>query len=138
MDDSSSSGQAPKQGAGKPPQPQSLPEDTTSLINRAQAGDDAALEKLCARLQPRLFHWATGRLPPRARSLIDTSDLVQETLVKAIRRLGGLRDRTPGAFPAYLRAAILNRIRDELRRAAVVRINMSVGSSRVSAPPEFL
>jgi len=118
MDNSSSYRRPPKQKAGKSPQAQSPPEDTTNLINRAQAGDDIALEKLCARFQPRLFKWATGRLPPTARGLIDTGDLVQETLVDAIRRIGAIRARNPSSFLAYLRTAILNRIRDELRRTS--------------------
>ena len=40
-------------------------------------------------------------------------------MVRVIRRLDGIEPRSPGAFPSYLRAAILNRIRDELRKAAV-------------------
>jgi len=58
-------------------------------------------------------------LPARARGLLDTADLVQEILVKALRRIDGLEPRSPAAFPTYMRTAILNRIRDELRRAAV-------------------
>ena len=94
------------------------PESTTSLISRAQIGDDTALEVLCTRYMPRLYRWATGRLPPSARGIIDTGDLVQETLIKVIRRLGGFHPDHPGAFPAYLRKAILNRIRDEIRKSA--------------------
>jgi len=118
MDNSSASNRPPEQKAGIPPKTPSPPEDTTNLIIRAQAGDDLALEKLCIRFQPRLYRWATGRLPRRARSLIDTSDLVQETLVRVIRRLDGIKPRSPGAFPSYLRSTILNRIRDEYRKAA--------------------
>jgi len=119
MDTPSSSRGPPNNRANKPPQSNPPKEDTTSLLNRAQAGDSAALEQLCARYLPRLYRWATGRLPSHARSLIDTHDLVQEIMVKTARRLGNFHARSPRAFPAYLRKAILNRIRDEVRRAAV-------------------
>jgi RNA polymerase sigma-70 factor (ECF subfamily) len=119
MDEPSSPRRHPDPRAADPSPARATGTDTLSLINRAQAGDDAALEALCVRFQPRLYRWATGRLPARARGLLDTADIVQETLVKAIRRIDGLEPRGPAAFPTYLRAAILNRIRDELRRAAV-------------------
>jgi len=50
--------------------------------------------------------------------MVDTNDLVQETLIRTIQRLDRFQPRHPAAFPAYLRTAILNRIRDEVRSAA--------------------
>jgi RNA polymerase sigma-70 factor (ECF subfamily) len=119
MDDPSSPRRRPDLQAADPARARATGTDTLSLINRAQAGDDAALEALCARFHPRLLRWATGRLPARLRGLLDTADIVQETLVGAVRRIDGLEPRGPAAFPAYLRAAVLNRIRDELRKAEV-------------------
>jgi RNA polymerase sigma factor (sigma-70 family) len=111
------------------------PESTISLINRAQTGDETALEVLCTRYMPRLYRWATGRLPLRARGIIDTGDLVQETLIKVIHRLGGFHPDHAGAFPAYLRKAILNRIRDEIRQtASKPAITDLDGSERDPAP----
>ena len=93
-------------------------ESTRSLLDRAQTGDERALEEILARYLPRLMRWATGRLPRAARDIVDTGDVVQESLIKVVRTLGGIRDRNPGTFPAYLRKAVLNRLRDEVRRAA--------------------
>src|SRR5205814_5005936 len=81
-------------------------------------GDRAALESLMARYLPRLKSWASGRLPMRARSLLDTGDLVQETLLRTFERLDEVEVRGPGGFQAYVRAAVLNRIRDQIRWAA--------------------
>src|SRR5689334_16083378 len=53
---------------------------TQELLRLAKAGDPQALDALMSRYLPRLQRWASGRLPPWARSLLDTSDLVQETL----------------------------------------------------------
>ena len=90
---------------------------TTQLLQRAKDGDRAALDALMVRYLPRLRAWASGRLPMRARSLLDTSDLVQETLLRTFERLDRIEVRGPGGFQAYVRSAVLNRIRDEIRWA---------------------
>lgn len=97
-----------------------LPGDARSsmtLLARAQAGDRAALDSLLARYLPRLRRWAAGRLPRGARDIADTQDLVQEALVQTFQKIERFEVRGEGALYAYLRQAILNRVRDELRRA---------------------
>jgi RNA polymerase sigma factor (sigma-70 family) len=92
------------------------PESTFHLIERARAGDAAALDVLFARLVGPLQRWARGRLPRWARDLAETDDLVQDTLLQTFKRIEGFEPRGAGALQAYLRQAVLNRIRDELRR----------------------
>jgi RNA polymerase sigma-70 factor (ECF subfamily) len=92
-------------------------DSSLTLLEQARAGDRAALDLLIARYLPRLQRWATGRLPYWSRDLADTQDLVQETLVQTFQRIEKFEARGEGALQAYLRQAILNRIRDELRRA---------------------
>ena len=91
-------------------------ESTFHLIERARAGDQQALERLFARHLKPLQRWARGRLPRWARDLADTDDLVQDTLVQTFKRIGEFEPRRVGALQAYLRQAVLNRIRNELRR----------------------
>jgi RNA polymerase sigma-70 factor (ECF subfamily) len=91
-------------------------EQTSDLLTRARGGDRAALEQLIARYLPAIRRWARGRLPKSARDLADTSDLVQDVLIRAITRLPEFEPRGAGSFHAYLRRAILNRIHDEVRR----------------------
>ena len=91
---------------------------TQELLARARDGDRAALDALLARYLPRLRRWASGRLPGFARSLLDTQDLVQETLARVVQGLDRIEVRGPGGFQAYVRQAVLNRIRDEVRWAA--------------------
>lgn len=90
---------------------------TRDLLRSAKDGDEKALAELMGRYVPRLRRWASGRLPMHARSLLDTSDLVQETLLKVLQGLDRIEVRGPGAFQAFVRQAVLNRIRDELRWA---------------------
>ena len=89
---------------------------TAHLLDQAR-GDPRAREVLCARFMPILRRWAHGRLPGRARSLADTDDLVQVTLVRALNHLEEFEPRREGAFLAYLRTILLNAMRDEIRRA---------------------
>jgi RNA polymerase sigma-70 factor, ECF subfamily len=91
-------------------------ESTFRLIERARAGDEEAIERLFARHLKPLQRWASGRLPKWARDLADTDDLVQDTLVQTFKRIEDFEPRRVGALQAYLRQAVLNRIRNELRR----------------------
>lgn len=92
-------------------------DSTLTLLTRARAGDSTAMNDLFARYAPALTRWASGRLPRWARDLADTDDLVQETLVQVFRKIDGFEHRGEGAFYAYLRQAVMNRIRNELRNA---------------------
>jgi RNA polymerase sigma-70 factor (ECF subfamily) len=91
-------------------------ESSLTLLERAQAGDRDALDALIGRYLPRLRRWASGRLPPWARDLADTQDLVQETVVQAFKGIDRFEVRGDGALQAYLRQALINRIRKEIRR----------------------
>jgi len=91
-------------------------ETSLSLLARARCGDAVALEALMGRYLTRLQRWASGRLPLQARSLLDTDDVVQDALLNTFRRLDRFEPRHDGALLAYLRVAVINRIRDELRR----------------------
>jgi RNA polymerase sigma factor (sigma-70 family) len=92
-------------------------DSTLTLLTRARAGDETALGDLFARYIPALRRWASGRLPHFARDLADTHDLVQDALLQTFKRIDGFDHRGEGALQAYLRQAVMNRIRDELRRA---------------------
>jgi RNA polymerase sigma-70 factor (ECF subfamily) len=57
---------------------------------------------------------------------MDTDDLVQETVIRALHRIGQFESRHDGALQAYLRQAIVNRIRDEVRRAGRAPVSMEL------------
>jgi RNA polymerase sigma-70 factor (ECF subfamily) len=88
------------------------------LLRLARQGDRDALDALFARHVPILRRFAHGRLPRWTRGIVETGDLVQDVVLKAFRRLDALDARRKGALQAYLRQAILNRIRDEHRTFA--------------------
>jgi RNA polymerase sigma factor (sigma-70 family) len=90
-------------------------DSTFELLERARGGDDQALNTLFARYLPRLRKWASGRLPHWARDAGDTQDLVQETLLQTFKQIDRFEPRREGALQAYLRQAVMNRIRNHVR-----------------------
>jgi RNA polymerase sigma-70 factor (ECF subfamily) len=92
-------------------------DSTVELVERAKGGDRDALDRLFARFLPSLKRWASGRLPRWTRGMMDTDDLVQETVSRAVKLIDRFESRHEGALQAYLRQAVMNRIRDELRRS---------------------
>ncbi len=91
-------------------------ESTSTLLDRARAGDAVAADLLFARCVPILKRWARGRLPGWARDLADTEDVVQEAVLQTFKHIETFDARGEGALQAYLRQAVMNRIRDHIRR----------------------
>ena len=92
------------------------PEATVELLALAKGGDGAALDRLLQRCLPALRRWARGRMPTSARGMLETADLVQDAVLSAMRHLNAFESRHQGALQAYLRQAVLNRIRDLARQ----------------------
>jgi RNA polymerase sigma-70 factor (ECF subfamily) len=92
-------------------------ESSFALLLRAKTGDVDATNRLFARYLPRVRRWAHGRLPASSRSLVNTDDLAQDVLLRAIASLDRFEPRHEGAFQGFLRQIILNRVRDEARSA---------------------
>jgi len=92
-------------------------EPTVTLLQRLRAGDAEARACLLARYLPRLTRWAHGRLPAGARDLSDTQDLVQITLIRVLSHLEGFEYSGGGSLLGYLQQALLNVLRNEIRRS---------------------
>jgi RNA polymerase sigma-70 factor (ECF subfamily) len=102
---------SPEQGAGELA---SL--STLTLLDKASGGDERARDVLYGRYLPRLQRWARGRLPQKARGLVDTDDLVQDTLLRTLVRADAFDPEHSGAFLGYVRRTVENRIVDEIRK----------------------
>lgn len=63
---------------------------------------------------------------------------MQETLIRAFRKIGGIEIRGEGALQAYLRQVLLNSLRDELRRVRRRPPGSELESGVVSAEPSPL
>lgn len=95
----------------------SEPESIPVLIERAQRGDQTALDRLFQRSYPIMRRLAHGRLPSRLRGEKDTSDVVQITFLRALRSLKEFESNWENAWLIYMRRILFNHLRDEGRRA---------------------
>ncbi|WP_329494442.1 sigma-70 family RNA polymerase sigma factor [Kitasatospora herbaricolor] len=77
----------------------------TAVVVAAQAGDERARERLVAAYLPLVYNVVGRALDGHA----DVDDVVQETMVRVIGRLDGLRD--PSAFRSWLVAVAMNEVR---------------------------
>jgi RNA polymerase sigma-70 factor (ECF subfamily) len=112
------------------------PTSTRTLLDRFRRGRASAAELLFSREIPGLQKWARGRLPAWARSVVDTADLVQDALTHTFQQLRRFEPERDKALRAYLRTAVDNRIRDELRRSArePLRTSLSADTGREPLP----
>jgi len=78
------------------------------LVIAAQRGDRAALDELLAQYLPLLYNIVGRALNGHA----DCDDVVQETMLRAVRSIGDVRD--PAAFRSWLVAVAVRQIRDHL------------------------
>jgi RNA polymerase sigma factor (sigma-70 family) len=86
----------------------------------AQAGDAEALDSLLSSYLPLIYNIVGRGLSGHA----DVDDMVQETMLRAVRGLGDLRD--PAAFRSWLVAVAIRQMRDHYRaRQAVAAADLS-------------
>jgi RNA polymerase sigma-70 factor (ECF subfamily) len=84
--------------------------DTEELVERARDGDDNARQALLTRHRQRLCAMVAARLDRRLAARLDPSDIVQEALAEAARKLDDyLRDR-PLPFYPWLRQLAWERL----------------------------
>jgi RNA polymerase sigma factor (sigma-70 family) len=95
---------------GADSKPTQSPTASADLLAQARAGDTSALSRLFKRQGLALARWARG--------FSDTADVVQDALLQTFRRIDKIELRGEGALQAYLHTAVINRIKDEMRRVA--------------------
>ena len=115
-------------------------ESTASLLLKVRNGNEPARERLAGRYLEMLGAWAHGRLPSAARGLVDTDDLVQTAIVRALNNVATFQPRGEGAFLGYLRQIVLNKVKDEIRRVqrrpAQVELDEELAARELRSPLE--
>ena len=90
--------------------------ETHDLLDRAQRGDRAAVSLLLRVHNARLKKMVAVRLDPRLAARADPSDIVQETLLEAHKKLPGYLEERPIPFYPWLRQIALEQIIRYTRR----------------------
>jgi RNA polymerase sigma-70 factor (ECF subfamily) len=78
-------------------------DDTQHLVTRAAGGDAQALTELMERYRARLKRMVGLRMDRRLQGRVDASDVVQEALIEASRRLDEYAANPPMGFYLWLR-----------------------------------
>ena len=91
-------------------------ESTRGLVERGRKGDAAAWERLFERITSKLRFWAHRRMPRSTRGQDQTRDVVQDAALGVWKHVDKLDLSKRGDLEAYLREAVINRIRDRARR----------------------
>jgi RNA polymerase sigma-70 factor (ECF subfamily) len=84
--------------------------DTDQLIEQARQGDDHARQQLLMRHQDRLRRMVACHLDRRLAARVDPSDVVQEALAEAARRLDDYLHEQPIPFYPWLRSLAWERL----------------------------
>jgi RNA polymerase sigma-70 factor (ECF subfamily) len=84
--------------------------ETDRLLDKAGAGDLAAVNQLLVSHRPRLRTMVQLRLDPRVAARVDPSDVVQETLIEAHRRFARYLRERPLPFYPWLRQLAWDRL----------------------------
>ena len=90
--------------------------DLDKLPKRATEQDPDAIAQLMTLYRHRIRKLIAVRLDPSIAGRVDPSDVVQETLTEAVRRLPDYQKHRPTAFYPWLRGLALERITDTHRR----------------------
>ena len=90
---------------------------TVSLLPLATHGNGLAAAILLERMRPYLKRIGHGKLPSWARSRAETEDLVQESLIRALRHIPRFEGQTIRDFRNWLHTVFKNLVTDEKRHA---------------------
>lgn len=96
--------------------PPSGPDDTDLLLRSAADGDPAAIDLLLLRHRERLRRMIALRLDDRLAARVDASDVVQEALTDAARKLADYARERPLPFYPWLHRLAAERVAEVHRR----------------------
>jgi RNA polymerase sigma-70 factor (ECF subfamily) len=88
----------------------------TTLLAASRAGDPQAVGHLLENYRPLLRVLADREIGMRLQAKVDASDLVQQTMLEAVRALPEFRGASEGEWQAWLRRILARRISHEVRR----------------------
>lgn len=90
--------------------------DTRELLDQARAGDRTAVDRLLESHRTALRRMVDLRMDPALAGRLDASDIVQEVMLEASRRLSGYLDKPVMPFHLWLRHLAKDHIIDAHRR----------------------
>jgi RNA polymerase sigma-70 factor (ECF subfamily) len=100
-------------------------DETVELLAGAKQGDQDAVERLLDRHRDSLHKMVACRLNPGVARRVDASDVVQDALLTASRRLAEYLNAPNMPFHAWLRQLARDRLADVYRRELAAKRNVA-------------
>jgi len=94
------------------------PRSTQSLLDLYREGDSEALNRLMRRYYDRVCAVVHRSLPAAIRPRYDTGDVIQEAMLRVLRKVDTFEYRTEGAFFSWLCTATERTLVDLIRHAS--------------------
>ena len=85
---------------------------TLNLVMRAKAGEDQALNLLLERYLNRILRIVRMKLGPKLRTKMESMDVVQEVMVRAVKGFEKFEPENEAAFLHWISKLVQNEIRD--------------------------
>lgn len=87
--------------------------ETLNLVRQAKSGEPAALNLLLDRYLQRILRIVRLRLGPKLRGRLESMDIVQEVMLRALRGFEQFEARDEAAFLHWISRLVHNEIRDQ-------------------------
>lgn len=114
---------------------ESPPEDPTrALLRAARAGDMGSLDDLVRRHQATLLERIRGMMGERARGLLESGDVLQDTLGDIVRGIGAFDPGDESRFLRWATTIAINNLRDVLRRRRLTLLDTATGGLDTNTP----
>ena len=97
-------------GQERPAEAMASSNSEVELLKRARHGDPQAAERLLTSHRDKLQRMVRARMDSRLSARLDPSDVVQEALMEANRRLPAFLDKNDDLFYPWLRAIVWERL----------------------------
>jgi RNA polymerase sigma-70 factor (ECF subfamily) len=108
-----------------PPRPVPAMQDpftkTLDLVRQAQGGDRDALERLLHRYYERVRRAVRARLGQRLRNHMESGDILQQTLIKAVEKFNDFEMRHEGSLIHWLAKIAEHQIRDAVDKIKAIK-----------------
>ncbi|MEI6239878.1 MAG: sigma-70 family RNA polymerase sigma factor [Planctomycetia bacterium] len=112
------------------------PQPTQVLLNRVRDGDEAAINGLLARHREAIKRMIDRRMDRVVQHRVDASDIVQDVMLEANRRLGDYLANPTMPFQLWLRHMARDRLIDAHRRHRVAASRSVDREVSVAAPAD--
>ena len=95
---------------------------TAMLLRQLKEGNKSSSKELFALYQPAFLKWTHSRIPTQAKELMDSQDMVQNTLLLVFNSIDTIRTKIAISFFSYIRSIFINQSKQEIRQNKIFQL----------------